>query len=68
MQRQPQDDEDGKDRNGSIERRILFEGRKPVIIDRHDPGQAYPRLKIIGQMQILGGLCDRICRRASRLG
>ena len=52
MQRQPQDDEDGKDRNGSIERRILFEGRKPVIIDRHDPGQADPRLIIAGEFEI----------------
>ena len=52
MQREPQDDEDGEDRNGSIERRILLEGRKPVIIDRHDPGQPDPRLIIAGELEI----------------
>ena len=46
---------------------MILEGRKPVVIDRHEPGQAYPRLKITSQVQIPDGLRDRICGRAPRL-
>src|SRR5215471_8164448 len=64
MEREPQDDEDRKDRDRNVEGGILLECRKPVVVDRHDPGQPYPSLIITGQLQITSGLSDGIRRRA----
>ena len=51
VQRQPQNDENRKKRHGGVQSRVVLQGRELVVIDRHEPGQADPRLIIASRLR-----------------
>src|SRR5215469_10737306 len=67
MEREPQNDENSEDRNGDVQCPMMLEGRKAVVIYRHQPGQAYTRLITAREVEILGSLRNCVGCRAPRL-
>ncbi|ERJ36091.1 hypothetical protein L810_0967 [Burkholderia sp. AU4i] len=59
-QRQPQDDEDGEQRERAVERRAIFDGREFVVGERLFAGQAHDGAVVLLEVERTGRVADHL--------